>query len=191
MTLTVEQVGRRVYVVGDTFSLRERLKQAGCSWDADRRQWWIGAARRQAVVDIVAKADVSPQTAYKKASPEELSNLPCHGKVTYKNRQYYVVGRTRDGVKLHLTVLDCSIDFWAAASDCAWARRYTPHRSDRRYGDYRQQTVGRIRAFVSREEAAKQRGDAVCAECGRTGELVYDHEDGLMKHRRCCDIPEA
>lgn len=28
----------------------------------------------------------------------------------------------------------------------------------------------------------------VCAECGRPGPLVADLEDGLLKHRNCCDI---
>lgn len=29
----------------------------------------------------------------------------------------------------------------------------------------------------------------VCAECGRSGRLVRDLEDGMLKHYNCCDIP--
>lgn len=36
-----------------------------------------------------------------------------------------------------------------------------------------------------------RRGGNVCAECGRGGSLVADLEDGMMKHRNCCDIPPS
>lgn len=29
----------------------------------------------------------------------------------------------------------------------------------------------------------------LCAECGEPGYLIRDEEDGLRKHKRCCDIP--
>lgn len=32
-------------------------------------------------------------------------------------------------------------------------------------------------------------GRRVCADCGRSGKLVQDMEDGLYKHYRCCDMP--
>jgi hypothetical protein len=37
--------------------------------------------------------------------------------------------------------------------------------------------------------ANRSAGGGTCAECGRGGSLVEDMEDGLMKHRGCCDIP--
>lgn len=47
-------------------------------------------------------------------------------------------------------------------------------------------TVKTAAPFPRRKD--KNAGGAVCAECGRGGALVQDLEDGLMKHRGCCDI---
>jgi hypothetical protein len=49
-------------------------------------------------------------------------------------------------------------------------------------------TLGGIARFVARERRNRDAGGAVCAECGKSGPLVRDLEDGQMKHERCCDI---
>ena len=62
-------------------------------------------------------------------------------------------------------------------------------------GETKTETVGSI--FWSNDAVAlatitkdtKTAGRNLCAECGRPGSLVYDMEDGLMKHYRCCDMP--
>ena len=43
-------------------------------------------------------------------------------------------------------------------------------------------------AKVSSNGSASRGGGNVCADCGRSGALVRDLEDGLMKHYNCCDI---
>lgn len=43
-TLTIEKVGRRHYIVGDTYPHRKTLSTAGCKWDGDRGAWWTGKA---------------------------------------------------------------------------------------------------------------------------------------------------
>jgi hypothetical protein len=42
--------------------------------------------------------------------------------------------------------------------------------------------------YRTKGEAARTER-AVCAECGQPGHLVADDEDGLLKHRQCCDMP--
>jgi hypothetical protein len=42
MQLSIESAGRRHYVRGDTYPLRERLRAAGAHWDAEARAWWFG-----------------------------------------------------------------------------------------------------------------------------------------------------
>jgi hypothetical protein len=41
--ITVERVGRRSYLRGDTLAVRGLLRNGGCTWDADSRAWWIGS----------------------------------------------------------------------------------------------------------------------------------------------------
>ena len=41
-TIQIEKRGRRFYALGDTYSMRSRLKDAGFRWDPDTRAWWTG-----------------------------------------------------------------------------------------------------------------------------------------------------
>lgn len=188
MTVTIEKAGRRFYVVGNTYAIKDQLRDAGCKWDGDRKAWWTGKA------DVAARLSgwVTPTEKSEGEKKDELSRKNCAGQVEYKGRKYYVVGRSDRTGKLHLTVLDCSIEFWAAESDCRWVKHYHPKTSWGGYGRGQievHQTVGGIRSFVERERNNRKAGVAVCAECGTSGELIRDLEDGLMKHRGCCDIP--
>lgn len=54
--ITMETVGKRVYLNGNTFPVKDALKRAGCHWDGDRRAWWIGVGKREAVLDIIGRA---------------------------------------------------------------------------------------------------------------------------------------
>jgi hypothetical protein len=72
-------------------------------------------------------------------------------------------------------------------------------------GETKTETVGRIlfsgngvvlatiaggnKTATTATPRAGKPGGRVCADCGRSGRLVRDLEDGLMKHYNCCDIP--
>ena len=43
--------------------------------------------------------------------------------------------------------------------------------------------------YVQVETDDDGEGEPVCASCGEPGYLVKDDDDGLLKHRRCCDQP--
>ena len=45
-----------------------------------------------------------------------------------------------------------------------------------------------IAKIMSSGSAVSRNGGNVCAECGRSGALVRDLEDGQLKHYNCCDI---
>ena len=63
-TITVERVGRRSYLRGDTLPVRGLLREAGCHWDADARAWWIGddaTARQLAAQAATAPAEAAPK----------------------------------------------------------------------------------------------------------------------------------
>lgn len=87
-------------------------------------------------------------------SPDALSALPCHGRVLYKSRVYYVIGETWDRLKFRLTTLSCNIHFYALKSACVWVKQYAwTSDADPRvliwYSKTHPQTVGSIRAFLN------------------------------------------
>ncbi len=87
----------------------------------------------------------------------------------YKGRPYRLEfkGRTKFGDKAKLAFLDGSKEFWVDAALIANEREGSASSSN---------------------GSSRSQGRA-CAECGKSGALVADLEDGLFKHYRCCDIP--
>lgn len=61
--ITVERVGRRSYLRGDTLPVRGYLRAQGCHWDGDARAWWIGdaaAAQRLAIEALGQPGEAAP-----------------------------------------------------------------------------------------------------------------------------------
>jgi len=184
MTIEVatEKVGARIYVVGNTYAIKDRLKGAGCHWDGGRKQWWIGAAKADKISGIVGQLDGQEVK-------EDLADSPVYGKVEYKGRTYYVIAQSERTGKLRLTVLDGGIDFWAAADQCRWVKQYEAREERGAYGRgtgrYSRQTLGGFRNFIrqrKRDESAVSRGEVPDGWC-------RDMEDGCIKPRSECDMP--
>lgn len=52
---SVIKIGRRWYAQSFPYSLKDRLKAMGCSWDPERRAWWTGKPiTAQALEDMLA-----------------------------------------------------------------------------------------------------------------------------------------
>ena len=183
MTIQTEKVGTRIYVAGNTYAVKDQLKQAGCHWDGDRKQWWIGAAKAAAIASLVSGISAAP------AAPENLDDCRVYAKVDYKGRQYYVIGESTD--RCRLTVLDGSIDFWSDKSACDLIKEYQPREvwDGRRYSGKtvtRYTTLGGIRNFVA---AAKQADKEIASGQVPAGYAV-DLEDGLVKRISECDMAD-
>jgi hypothetical protein len=164
-----------------------RLEALGGHWDGDRRAWWVGAAKASEAEALVARLAAVPWPAPGAPRPaEDPDSIRLTGKGRYKGRVYYAGAITRDGTRVRLLTLpDASgkyLDFWVP---CSEVKRYQP----REYrGRIEYTTLGSIARFLAREQRARPAGEPVCAECGKSGELVADLEDGQLEHRRCCDI---
>lgn len=136
--MKVEKAGRRWYFVDSPYSLKEQLKEEGCRWDPDRRQWWTG---KQEVADRVMRfyASVGSSNqggAGKPKSPTVSRDDPLLGKVRYQAKTgrvgtWYWVRSTRDGSRYLLANLDASRAFWADASRCTVIKRYDGGRDGR------------------------------------------------------------
>ncbi len=40
--IEIKSEGRRHYLIGDTYPIKNAIKAAGCNWDKDRGAWWTG-----------------------------------------------------------------------------------------------------------------------------------------------------
>lgn len=188
MAITIERQGQRVYLVGDTFAAKDRIKSMGGHWDGDRRAWWVGA-KKEADAQALVTALSAPQAADATRAKQDPSDIRLTGKGRYKGREYFAGSMTRDGLKVRLLTLPDAkgdyLDFWALCSEVEQTKVYSP----REYrGRMEYTTLGSIARFVERERRNRAEGGQVCAECGKSGELVSDLEDGQLKHRHCCDI---
>jgi hypothetical protein len=200
MTLTIktEKVGSRIYIAGNTYSVKDRLKSAGCHWDGERKQWWIGTAKAAKIESIVGKLDGAEVK-------QNLDEASVYGKVSYVSKSgkagtYFVIGSSnKNGSnRLRLTNLAGSIDFWVDDSAVKWIKRYEGRDVGfRGYGNpanntVEYQTLGGLRRFVesAKNETPEQRsdrrpssdhvrcchcnqwtpeGDDWCMACGRAG----------------------
>lgn len=52
---TLERVGSRLYFRNSPFTAKDRIKSLGAHWDGDRKQWWIGAAKKADAEALVAE----------------------------------------------------------------------------------------------------------------------------------------
>jgi len=188
MSITIEPRGERVYLLGQTFAVKEQIKQAGGRWDGKERAWWFPIDQAEKVHALARTLCVLPATAAPEAG-QNADKIYLTGKGTYKGRTYFLSNVTKDGQRIRCVTLPDAqgkfIDFWVAASQVQIVKTY--RQSGRLSGG--PMTLGSMARFVGREKDATARGAATCAACGRTGELVVDLEDGQLKHYRCCDIP--
>lgn len=196
MSITIERQGQRVYLVGDTYAAKDRIKAIGGHWDGERRAWWVGAAKEaeaRALVESLTAAAPAGEPA--KPAKRDPRDIRLTGKGEYKGRTYYLGSYSQDRTRVRcLTLPDANgeyLDFWA---DAAAVKVVKTYQARERWGGYGRgqvkeyTTLGGIAAFVAREKRNRDAGGPVCAACGKSGELVADLEDGLMKHRHCCDI---
>jgi hypothetical protein len=193
MSVTIEKVGRRAYLVGLPFAAKDEaksvLEMTGSNWDGERRQWFVGTAKLAKAESFVAAINAAPTPPPTERKPQDPDDIRLTGKGRYKGREYFAGSITRDGLKVRLLTLpDASgkfLDFWAACSEVEQTKSYPP----REYrGRTSYTTLGSISSFIAERKAERTSGEPLCAECGRGGELVADLEDGLLKHPRCCDI---
>jgi hypothetical protein len=194
--------GRRIYVktaFGEP--IVEKLKDLGAKWDGEVKCWWLGKAKKDAVEELLVSADREKDEGGGEApAKQDPHTIRLTGKGRYKGRIYYAGSMTKDGQKVRLLTLPDAkgefLDFWASCSEVEEVKRYEPRQvwDGRRYSGKTKTvytTLGGIAEFSAREKSNKAAGMGVCSGCGKTGDLVSDLEDGLMKHRHCCDMPSG
>lgn len=67
VAITVEKVGRRHYIRGNTYPIKGELRGAGCKWDPDASAWYTGKADvAESLVAGVAAGTVECVASYRK-----------------------------------------------------------------------------------------------------------------------------
>jgi hypothetical protein len=153
--LTIEKVGRRHYVIGNTYPVKDKLRAAGCSWDSDRKQWYTGKADLAEKIAALEIVDVEPKT-----ETVDLDAAVIIGRANYKGRAYYVLatwGNERGYVsKAKLCFRDGSCVFWAHADNgLELTTRYQTAKS-----------INGLRAYAEKRRA-EQAGTSPCPTCAK------------------------
>ena len=121
--MTIKKEGRRYYLIGNTYAIRDRLKAAGCHWDPGRRAWWTGD---RAVAECFTDESESGAKANRE-SETVAPQTPIIGRAKYRDREYYVLweGWTRRGGRAaKLAFRDGSRVFWADGGEYSLIKRY-------------------------------------------------------------------
>jgi hypothetical protein len=167
--ITVDSQGRRHYLRGNTYPIKNQLRDAGCKWDGAEKAWWTGKLE---VAERFAGAAVAPAPKSdpgQRASEAVTDATVLLGRGEYKGRPCLVLwlGRTSRGEAAKLASMDGGRTWWADAAEVTITKRYQERE---RFGGYGRGTVrepmtfGRLQAL--REDGAAERA-AEKAEAAR------------------------
>jgi hypothetical protein len=121
--ITLEKQGRRVYLIGNTYPIKDQIKNAGGKWDADRKAWWVGVAKQSQF----EKFTQSESTATNgNGMPALTPSSEIIGRAQYKEREYLLVweGETKRGPAAKLAFRDGSKVFWASRGEYRVIKHY-------------------------------------------------------------------
>jgi hypothetical protein len=173
MATTIEKVGSRLYFANSPFAAKDAIKRLGGHWDADRRQWWIGAAKSAEAAALVAELNGAASAPAGPPAKEDPHQIRLTGKGRYKGREYFAGAITHDGSRVRLLTLPDEsgnyLDFWAPCAEVEQTKTYSPRQKwDGRRGNGTvtvYTTLGSIADFVRDQRAAEKSGLPACAAC--------------------------
>lgn len=150
--IELQSEGRRVYIVGNSFPIKDAIKGAGGHWDGDRKAWWIGTGKREEIERAIANA--KPKAREGEASGLEVE---MKGTVLYKGRAYpfSYFGPTRNGEAAKLHFRDGSKTFWANGADVKLIKMYQ-----------RPVSLRRLNEFAKEDKKEDDGPTKTCWECG-------------------------
>ena len=113
MGITLHKEGRRFYIQGLPYDLRQLAKNEGCKWDPARRMWWSG--REEVARSVMERAIARLSEKRERGDTVDPSEKAIFGIAYYKGRKYPVLwhGTTRSGeYRAKLAFWDGSKVFW-------------------------------------------------------------------------------
>lgn len=116
MSIQLDQTGRRIYLRGNTYPIKDQIKSLGGHWDPDSRAWWVGTGKREAVETLAAAGANGNGNGNGNGDSVDLDARVIKGRAKYNGKTYYVLwaGTKRDGSPgAKLAFRDGSKTFWA------------------------------------------------------------------------------
>lgn len=184
--------GRRVYLFGNTFGIKDAIKAAGGKWDPDQRAWWISTTKandpdfQRLINDANSGASAPAQgqgqaaqgQGQYQAEQTKGTETKVIGKALYKGKSYYVVffGRTSRGNEaFKLSFRDGSKYFWADATEATWEKHYSERQDGfGRYARRSYPTIESLQAYAQRQRDPRTADNGFrangCSECKRLGD---------------------
>lgn len=170
--ISTQQVGQRIYIAGNTYAVKDALKAAGCHWDGERRQWWIGAAKRDKIAGLLALPLPASQDVEAERLRRDRENIL--GTAKYAGKTYYLVGRgeSERGEWVRLMFRDGSKTFFKPASEVEITKTYR-----------RAQTLAGLHEYAERRKREAAGGPCECwchrsSWCSCDGGWCSFHHDG-------------
>ena len=138
MALTIETRGRRHYILGNTFPIKNQLRSAGAKWDPDASAWYTG---KRDLAEKLAGTMGSEMVAssQQKSDLQGLDTLVT-GRAQYRGHSYYVIwaGKPSRGQGCKLCFRDGSKIFWAEYDEVQFTKTYQTPKSIRSLQEYAQ-----------------------------------------------------
>lgn len=170
MTIEVDRIGRRSYLRGNTYAIKDALRAAGAHWDAEQRAWWIGSDAKAR--ELAGQASAAQPAEGQEREREQLSDdARLAGKARYRKGLYLLLweGETKRGPAAKLATVDGAKVFWVPGGEYEVLKRYAPREYRGRLEPF---TFGAYRRFVAKVKRQAD-GDSpyegaryVCEECG-------------------------
>lgn len=119
MSIDIVSEGRRHYITGNTYPVRDRIRSLGAHWDAERKAWWTG--KRDEAEQLVAKLNEQATARCEQERREgiSLTDRVIRGRCKYKGKTYYIlahgISQSSGRPYAKLCSRDGSMVFWASA----------------------------------------------------------------------------
>lgn len=176
MAITIQSEGRRHYLIGDTYSIKDRLRTAGAHWDTERKAWWT--SKREVADRFVTEASAQQQARSEKERAEGIktSDSVIRGRALYQGKVYYVLAHGEKNGRKYAKLA------FRDGSRVFWARDGEPVQILKRYEE--PTSIDALRKYA---EKAKQREEAEhgCScrchsstecQCGKSGYCPVHHD---------------
>jgi hypothetical protein len=179
----LKQVGQRIYLIGNTYPVRNLIRESGGKWDPVEKLWYVGLQVRERAEQIAAMIDAQPVT--QQEHPEfDRKRTPIKGRAKYKGKGGYLVlweGMTRRGSEaVKLAFRDGSKTFWADAAQVTITKRYG--REDYRTGRIEYPTLESLDWYAKKARERETNGEESCWRCAKyctcSQGFCHHHHDG-------------
>ncbi len=177
MALQIRQEGARLYILGNTYAVKDALSNAGCHYDGETRAWWIGVAKRDKINHLILHP--LPESADVQAERLERDRNNIIGRARYDGHDYYLVGRGNGerGPWVRLLFRDGSKTFFKNAGEVQITKTYQ-----------RPQTLKGLQEYAERKKREAAGGPCECwCHTARNPHCACETQGFCSFHHDGCD----